>query len=453
MGCNGCSVGSSSGTTEKSSCGSGGGCSTCSSAGKMPVFNWLSKVDQDFQKQDIVEVRFKNGRKAFFKNANNLHLYEADLVAVEGNPGYDVGSVSMVGSIVKLQMRRKKITADSDRIKKLYRKASQQDIDKWIQARDREKETMYRTRLMAGDLSLKMKISDVEFQGDNTKATFYYTADERVDFRELIKIMAEEFKIRIEMRQIGARQEAARLGGIGSCGRELCCSTWLSDFRSVNTTAARYQQLSLNPQKLAGQCGKLKCCLNYELDSYLDALKAFPNTNIRLKTSAGEATYQKMDIFKQKMWYTYSDGEKITWVELKVDKVKEIISLNKKGTIPETIESFKEHEEINEFKEFESVVGQDSLNRFDKSSKRDRKRPSQPQRKKRARSVNAEGQELKSRKKTSQRNKGAGGGKATGSGGLKRDHTPHRRRTSKNRPKPGGNNGNRSKDPKAQKEN
>ncbi len=435
MGCNGCSV-KSSDSKSGSSCGTGGGCSSCSSsAGKMPVFNWLSKVDQDFHSNDIVEVQFKNGRKAFFKNTNNIALYEADIVSVEGSPGYDIGVISMVGSIVKLQMRRKKITADSDRILKLYRKATQQDIDKWTQARSREKETMYKTRLMAGELKLKMKISDVEFQGDNTKATFYYTADDRVDFRELIKVMAEEFKIRIEMRQIGARQEAARLGGIGSCGRELCCSTWLSDFRSVNTTAARYQQLSLNPQKLAGQCGKLKCCLNYELDSYLDALKEFPNTNIRLKTGSGEATFQKMDIFKQKMWYTYSDGDKLNWIELKVEKVQEIISKNKKGEIPDSIDYFKEIEIIDEFKEFESVVGQDSLNRFDKSKSVSNSKKKAPQNKKRARTVNSEGQALKSKKKPSQKTRSGAGPKTTTTNTVKRDHTPHRRKA-KGRPKP-----------------
>ncbi len=434
MGCNGCSVKSSDSKTG-SSCGSGGCASCSSSAGKMPVFNWLSKVDQDFQNHEIVEVRFKNGRKGFFKNTNNIHLYEADIVSVEGNPGYDIGVVSMVGSIVKLQMRRKKITADSDRIKKLYRKATQQDIDKWTQARSREKETMYRTRLMASDLKLKMKISDVEFQGDNTKATFYYTADDRVDFRELIKVMAEDFKIRIEMRQIGARQEAARLGGIGSCGRELCCSTWLSDFRSVNTTAARYQQLSLNPQKLAGQCGKLKCCLNYELDSYLDALKEFPNTNIKLKTGSGEASFQKMDIFKQKMWYTYSDGDKMNWVELKVDKVKDIIAKNKKGEIPETIDTFKEIEMLDEFKEFESVVGQDSLNRFDKSKSASTNKKRNAPKKKRARTVNVEGQALKSKKKPAQKNRSGGGTKTNTANPAKRDHTPHRRKTRSGGPK------------------
>ncbi len=441
MGCNGCSV-KSSDDKSGSSC-STGGCSSCSSsAGKMPVFNWLSKVDQDYQKNDIVEVQFKNGRKGFFKNINSMPLYESDIVSVEGNPGYDIGTVSMVGSIVKLQMRRKKITADSDRINKLYRKATQQDIDKWIEARSREKETMYRTRLMASELKLKMKISDVEFQGDNTKATFYYTADDRVDFRELIKVMAEEFKIRIEMRQIGARQEAARLGGIGSCGRELCCSTWLSDFRSVNTTAARYQQLSLNPQKLAGQCGKLKCCLNYELDSYLDALKAFPNTSIRLKTGSGEASFQKMDIFKQKMWYTYSDGEKMTWIELNVEKVREIISKNKKGEIPDSIDMFKEIEIIDEFKEFESVVGQDSLNRFDNSNAPSKNKRRNQQKKKKARTVNSEGQALKSRTKTAPKNRSGSGPNTSTATTVKRDHTPHRRKAKvKSKPTGQGNKG------------
>ena len=363
MGCGSCSSSGSCGTS--GSCGSGGACGTCHS--KLPVFNWLSEVHDP--KQDIIEVTFKNGRKGFYRNVDKLQLRASDIVTVEGNPGYDIGIVSMAGAMIRLQLRKKGVEKTDESIKKVYRKSNQQDLDKWQVARGREKETMYRTRIMASDLGLQMKITDVEFQGDNGKATFYYTAEERVDFRELIKVMAQEFKIRIEMRQIGARQESARLGGIGSCGRELCCSTWLTDFRSVNTSAARYQQLSLNPQKLAGQCGKLKCCLNYELDSYIDAIKDFPpQTALKLKN--GRAQFQKMDIFGGKILYSIQEEFKISWVELNLDKVREVQSLNAKGIFPESLEEFEIPKEEEIKVEFENVVGQDSLTRFDSSGGR-----------------------------------------------------------------------------------
>ena len=363
MGCSSCSSSGSCGTS--GSCGSGGACGTCHS--KLPVFNWLSEVHDP--KQDIVEVTFKNGRKGFYRNVDKLQLKTADIVTVEGNPGYDLGIVSMAGAMIRLQLRKKGIDKDDESIKKIYRKSNQQDLDKWQIARGREKETMYRTRIMASEIGLQMKITDVEFQGDNGKATFYYTAEERVDFRELIKVMAQEFKIRIEMRQIGARQESARLGGIGSCGRELCCSTWLTDFRSVNTSAARYQQLSLNPQKLAGQCGKLKCCLNYELESYIDAIKDFP-PQTALKLKSGRAQFQKMDIFGGKILYSIQEEFKISWVELSLDKVKEVQALNAKGVYPESLEDFEIQKEEEIKVEFENVVGQDSLTRFDSSGGR-----------------------------------------------------------------------------------
>jgi len=371
MGCSGCSSSGSCGTS--GSCGSGGACGTCHS--KLPVFNWLSEVHDP--KQDIIEVTFKNGRKGFYKNHDKLQLKTADIVTVEGNPGYDLGIVSMAGAMIRLQLRKKGVDKDDESIKKVYRKSNQQDLDRWHIARSREKETMYRTRIMASEIGLQMKITDVEFQGDNGKATFYYTAEERVDFRELIKVMAQEFKIRIEMRQIGARQESARLGGIGSCGRELCCSTWLTDFRSVNTSAARYQQLSLNPQKLAGQCGKLKCCLNYELESYIDALKDFP-PQTALKLKSGRAQFQKMDIFGSKILYSIQEEFKISWVELSLDKVREVQSLNAEGIFPETLEEFEIQKEENVKVEFENVVGQDSLTRFDSSGgRKNRKSKSQ----------------------------------------------------------------------------
>lgn len=347
-------------------CKSKGACST-GNCGKMPVFNWLSNMSLPAGKSpfDILEVRFKNGRKEFFKNKNNLNVHMGDNVAVEGTSGHDIGVVSLKGELVRLQMRKKKIKIDSENIKTLYRHASELDLQKWETARNREKECMYRAREMAYNLNLDMKIGDVEFQGDNTKAIFYYTSNGRVDFRELIKQMADEFKIRIEMRQIGVRQEAQRMGGIGSCGRELCCSTWLNDFRSVSTSAARYQQLSLNPQKLAGQCGKLKCCLNYELDMYVEAIKDFPKSNIKLKTKKGDAFMQKMDIFRRKVWYSYS-SEPSNFIELPLDKVQEIVFQNKKGNHPESLEMYIKAFVEEPKHDYENVVGQDSITRFDK---------------------------------------------------------------------------------------
>ncbi|MDF1673941.1 MAG: regulatory iron-sulfur-containing complex subunit RicT, partial [Vicingaceae bacterium] len=249
-------------------------------------------------------------------------------------------------------------------VKKVYRMAKKTDIDKWIEAQKREVDTMYKARTIAIALGLQMKISDVEYQGDNTKAIFYYTAEGRVDFRELIKKLADEFRVRIEMKQIGVRQEASRLGGIGSCGRELCCSSWLTDFRSVSTSAARYQQLSLNPQKLAGQCGKLKCCLNFELDGYVEALKEFPDTNLKLKTKKGQAFYRKMDIFKNMMWYSYQD-EPLKFIELKLDRVNQIVEMNKNDELPSDLMDFVDFKEVIKEPDYANVVGQDSLTRFD----------------------------------------------------------------------------------------
>ncbi len=315
---------------------------------------------------DIVEVRFKNSRKHFFRNLNNLPLQAGDTVVVEGSPGHDLGVVSLTGELVKIQMNRKSVSEKPQDLKKILRKATKEDLDKWKLAREKEYNSMHEARKMAIDLQLEMKISDVEYQGDGTKATFYYTADGRVDFRQLIKVMAGKFHVRIEMRQIGARQEAGRLGGIGSCGRELCCATWLTDFRSVSTSSARYQQLSLNPQKLAGQCGKLKCCLNYELDMYLEAYQHFPSVNIKLKTQKGDAVHQKTDIFKGLMWYWLTEekgGGKI--VQLEVDRVKEIIAMNKSGKKPADLSTFTSLEPTAKEPSYENVVGQDDLNRFD----------------------------------------------------------------------------------------
>jgi len=314
------------------------------------------------------EVSFKNGRKEFFRIPDKITLHMGDIVATEAQSGHDIGTVTLTGELVGIQMKKKKITTESADIKKIYRVASQRDLDVWQQARSKEEAIQVRAREIAIALRLEMKISDVEVQGDGSKVIFYYTADTRVDFRQLIKEFAREFSIRIEMKQIGLRQEASRLGGIGSCGRELCCSTWLTDFRSVNTTAAKYQQLSLNPQKLAGQCGKLKCCLNYELDAYLDALQDFPKMEIKLKTEKGVAACQKIDIFKGVLWYAY-EGEWMNWHLLTTEKANEIIKKNKNNETVTSLEDFVGILEKDETVEYENVVGQDSLTRFDQPKK------------------------------------------------------------------------------------
>ncbi|WP_417799913.1 regulatory iron-sulfur-containing complex subunit RicT [Tenacibaculum sp.] len=381
MSCSSCSTNKSG---VPNGCKSNGNCATgtCGSGNKLAVFDWLSNMTLPSGEApfNIFEVRFKNGRKHFYKNSENLTLSMGDVVAVEGSSGHDVGIVSLAGELVRVQMKKRKITADSDEVKKIYRKASQKDIDVWQEARERELETQRKGREIVSRLGLKMKLSDVEYQGDGTKATFYYTADERVDFRQLIRDLASAFSIRVEMRQVGMRQEAARLGGIGSCGRELCCSTWLTDFRKVNTAAARYQQLSLNPLKLAGQCGKLKCCLNYELDTYLDALQSFPKQDKVLKTEKGDAVFVKMDIFKKLLWYTYKE-ESFKWYKLSLEQVQEIIELNKNNELALPLEEYELEitEEISV--DFENVVGQDSLTRFDvpkKSRKNSRRRKRKP---------------------------------------------------------------------------
>lgn len=297
MSCNSCSTGK---DGQPKGCKNNGTCGT-DSCNKLTVFDWLSNMSLPDGETpfNAVEVRFKNGRKQYFLNTENLTLSIGDVVATQAKSGHDIGMVTLTGELVRIQMKRKNVDIDDrENVLKIYRKASQRDIDIWKEAREREEPMKVKARQFAIDLKLQMKISDIEFQGDASKATFYYTAEDRVDFRELIKLFAREFKTRIEMKQVGFRQEAARLGGIGSCGRELCCSTWLTDFRSVSTSAARYQQLSLNPLKLAGQCGKLKCCLNYELDSYLDALKEFPKTEVKLYTEKGVGACQKSIFLK-----------------------------------------------------------------------------------------------------------------------------------------------------------
>lgn len=373
MSCTNCS--SNTNTTTPRGCKNNGHCSS-GGCEKLNVFDWLANMTLPTgQKRfHIVEVRFKNGRKHFYKNEDRLPISIGDIVAVEANPGHDVGTVSLTGELVKIQMNKKRIDIDSEDILKIYRKATQRDIDIWQKSRDKEYETQYKSREIVSRLGLKMKLSDVEYQADGNKATFYYTADERVDFRQLIRDLASTFNIRIEMKQVGLRQEAARLGGVGSCGRELCCSTWLTDLRNVTTSAARYQQLSLNPQKLAGQCGKLKCCLNFELDTYLDALQDFPKHDVILKTKKGEASFIKMDIFKEELWYAYKEN-KTRWYKLSLQQVQETIELNKNGVEIASLEEVEMEEEHTETtNSFENVVGQDSLNRFDKPKKSKKRR-------------------------------------------------------------------------------
>ncbi len=384
MGCSSCSTGK---DGQPKGCKNNGTCGT-DGCNKLSVFDWLSNMTLPggVEPFNFVEVRFKNGRKHFFKNIDNLSLSIGDVVAVEAAPGHDVGMVSLTGELVRVQMKKKKVGQDSNEILRIYRKASQRDIDIWQEAREREEKMKVRAREIAIRLKLQMKISDIEFQGDASKATFYYTAEERVDFRQLIKEFAREFNTRIEMRQIGFRQEAARLGGIGSCGRELCCSTWLTDFRSVNTSAARYQQLSLNPQKLAGQCGKLKCCLNYELDTYLDALKEFPKTEVKLHTKKGAAVCQKIDIFKGLLWYAY-EGDWSNWHTLTAAQANEIIKANSKKEPVNSLEEYAVEVELEAAPDFNNVVGQDSLTRFDKKGGGKKKRKNK--RKKRKPSRNA----------------------------------------------------------------
>ncbi|MFV0531017.1 MAG: stage 0 sporulation family protein [Flavobacteriales bacterium] len=354
-------------------CGNKGHCAS-GSCNKLTVFNWLSNVRQpdDIQPFEFVEIRFKNDRKSFFKNINHLSLKAGDVVAVEGNPGHDVGVVTLTGEMVRIQMRGKKFDFDrEDLIKKIYRIANQKDIDKWQEVREKEYKVMVRTRDIVRTLGLEMKICDVEYQGDGNKATFYYTAEERVDFRILIKELAGAFRTRIEMRQIGYRQGAAKVGGIGSCGRELCCSTWLTDFRSVNTVAARYQQLSINPQKLAGQCGKLKCCLNFELDSYLEAVKKFPDIHTQLYTEKGVANCMKLDIFKKEIWYAYTENP-ITWHKLDPQTANEIIEINQSKKKVSSLEDYILTDGSTKEISFESASESDKIDRFDHRNKRRR---------------------------------------------------------------------------------
>ncbi|MEZ4720903.1 MAG: regulatory iron-sulfur-containing complex subunit RicT [Flavobacteriales bacterium] len=366
MACRNCGSGGC-GTTP-AGCKNNGNCGT-SGCNKLDVFDWLAGMNTAVAAdQQFVEVRFKNTRKEFYRNSDRVEAHVGETVTVEGVTGIDVGVVSLTGELVRFQMKKYKIKPDHKDIRKVLRKSSEEDIKQWQEAQERERETLVKTRKIIRELKLDMKLSDVEYQSDQSRATFYYTAEDRVDFRELIKVLADQFRIRVEMKQIGARQEAGMVGGIGSCGRELCCSTWLTDFRTVSTNAARYQQLSINPMKLAGQCGKLKCCLNYELDSYMDALKDFPDNKVKLKTKKGIAFHQKSDIFRGMMWYSYKDSPN-EFIPLKIDRVKEVIAINEKGKEVDDLKGFSYEEAVAVVEPtFENVVGQDDLTRFDRKA-------------------------------------------------------------------------------------
>ena len=348
-------------TCDKCSC-------DCDTRCNLHAYNWLADIPGNATETEYVEVHFKNTRKGFYRNSSHLPLKEGDMVAVEANPGHDIGRVSMTGSLVKLQMKKANLKPDVE-ILRVFRKAKPADLERFEQAKAREVDTMIRSRKIAADLNLKMKIGDVEYQGDGNKAIFYYIADERVDFRQLIKVLADVFKIRVEMKQIGARQEAGRIGGIGPCGRPLCCASWMTNFVSVATSAARYQDISLNPQKLAGQCAKLKCCINFEVDSYVEISKQMPPRDIRLETKDKVYFHFKTDMFKREITYSTEKNAPDNLVTISADRAYEVIALNKNGEKPDKLEGDGTSRPV-EIKAFGDIIGQDSISRFDKKKKK-----------------------------------------------------------------------------------
>lgn len=337
---------------------------------KLHSFNYLDDIPGGYADDNMVEVQFKNTRKGFYVNSANIPLEVGDMVAVEASPGHDIGMVSLTGALVRLQMKKANIKPDADKLR-VFRKAKPSDLERYEQAKARENDTMIRSRKIASSLQLNMKIGDVEYQGDGNKAIFYYIADERVDFRQLIKVLAETFKVRIEMKQIGARQEAGRIGGIGPCGRPLCCTTWMTNFVSVSTGAARFQDISLNPQKLAGQCAKLKCCLNFEVDSYVEASRKLPGKEIRLETADSTYFYLKADIFKGEITYSTDKNIPANLVTISAARAWKVISMNKNGEKPTSLKEV--HETAKTESAYADILGQDSLTRFDKKKKKRRK--------------------------------------------------------------------------------
>jgi cell fate regulator YaaT (PSP1 superfamily) len=447
MGCGNCGSGTPNG------CKSNGGCST-GGCNRMNTHDWLKNLPEiSWDTCKVVELSFNNGsRKDFFRNTT-LHQYEkGDLVTVEGVSGFDLGEISLTGELVRVQMKKRGVKEDSADMKKILRRAGDRDIDLWKQNKAREKEAIIRSRAITKQLNLQMKISEVEIQADGRKATFFYIADGRVDFRELIKILAGEFKVKVEMRQIGARQEAAKVGGIGSCGRELCCSTWLTDFKSVNTTAARYQNLSINQTKLSGQCGRLKCCLNYELDTYLDALQHFPENCDQIKVAKGNAYLIKKDIFKNLMWYTLPDSNK--QYPVTIERVLKIKQLNTEGIIPEELEAVEvtssKPKEVEP--EFVDVVGQISLRSLEKA---DKKRKQQQSSKGREQGQGGQQGNRDNRQNRGQQNRGQQQGGGQGNQGNR----PQQNRGGQqggqgnqgNQGGQGGNQGNRPRPPQGRK--
>ena len=353
------------------------GCSNCSTcevsenrgSANSTVFDWLYQIDAPkSENSNLIEVQFKGDRKDFYVNSEDIDISSGDWVVVQADKsGHDIGKVTMKGELVALQIKRKSRDVEKEPIRKLFRLASENDMQKWRDAVANEEDILIKAKRIIENSKLEMKLTDVEFQGDNSKATFYYTAEKRVDFRELVREYSRKFGVRVEMRQIGVRQEAAKIGGIGSCGRELCCSTWMTDFPSVSTSAARYQQLSINPQKISGQCGRLKCCLNFELDGYTEALKDFPSTKVQLKSKKGNAKFVKLDVFKGVLFYFNMDNPG-DLLELSILNVNKIIALNKKGELPASFESFVIEIEQKEVS-FEDAMGQDNISRFDKKRK------------------------------------------------------------------------------------
>ncbi len=367
MSCSSCGVKGKDG--ESSGCGSGG----CSTGGcnKHNVYDWFLNIPLSFNENyNVVEVSFKKGaRKGYYRNIDSLELVNGQLVVVEAVQGYDVGEVSLKGELVKAQMKKRKISEREDVIRNMIRVANEEDIDLLLDCRNKENEIMVKARAIARTLKLEMKIGDIEFQGDGKKLTVYYTAEDRVDFRELVKIYAREFKVKIEMRQIGARQEAARIGGIGTCGRELCCSSWLNDFKTVPTNAVRYQNLAINTEKLSGQCGRLKCCLNYELDTYNDAFKNFPRHNEKIETEEGNAYLRKTEILKQLLWYEYED-KRGAFFKLTVNDAKELLWMNKNGKKPKSLENYALVEEAVDESKHDDLVGQVSLTALEERARK-----------------------------------------------------------------------------------
>ena len=371
MGCTTC-------TTPKdgivTGCQSKGGC-TSGGCNRMNVMDWFTDIPISFNENfNIVEVSFKKGaRKGFYRNTSNLDLTRGQMVVVEAAQGYDTGEVTLKGELVKAQMKKRRVTERDDTIRNIMRIANEQDIKTVVEIRAKEQETMIRSRAISRSMNLEMKIGDVEFQGDNKKVTIFYTADDRVDFRELVKIYAKEFKVKIEMRQIGARQEAGRIGGIGTCGRELCCSTWLNDFKSVTTQTVRYQNLAINTDKLSGQCGRLKCCLNYELDTYNDALRNFPKHAEKIDTEDGMAWLKKTEILKKQMWYEY-DTDRGNFFKLDIEDVKDLIAMNKSGKKPKSLDDFALVEEIKvDESKHEDLVGQVTLSTLEEKERKKRR--------------------------------------------------------------------------------